>query len=119
MGSRELADLEAKLFDEKKSGCLALILGPRKLGEIDYELHQDGNARMKISLKGAPLTEGTRSVMVVINEVEVAELAVENGRGFLRLETARGDSIPEVKIKDTAAIRSGATRICSGTFHRD
>lgn len=96
-----------------------LTVGPRKLGEIDYELHQDDNARMKIRLRGAPLPAGTRQVTVCINGVSVAELQVDGGSGFLRLETARDDSVPEITIEDTAALRVGETIICSGRFHRD
>ena len=59
MGRREVVDLEAKLFDVDKKGCLAVMIGPRKRGEIDHELHQDGSARMKIGLKDAPVPTGT------------------------------------------------------------
>lgn len=119
MGSRAVSDLEAKLFEETKRGCMAVLVGPRKLGEIDYELYQDGNALMKIGLRGARLPEGTRSVAVLINDEVVGELEVDDGRGFLRLESARGDTVPAVGLKDSAAMRAGQTTVCSGTFHKD
>jgi hypothetical protein len=119
MARREIVDLEAKLFDVEKRGCLGVLVGPGKLGEIDYELHRDGGARMKISLKGARLPEGTGQVTVYVNETPVTDLEVQRGSGYLRLESARGDTIPEVKVKDTAVMRVGDTAVCEGTFHKD
>ena len=119
VGRREVADLEAKLFEENKRGCLAVMIGPRKLGEIDYERYEGGDTRMKIGLKGAPLPEGTSNVTVFINDQAVADLVVERGSGYLRLDSARGDSIPEINVKDTAAMRVGDATVCSGTFHKD
>jgi len=119
MGGREIADLEAKLFDAEKKGCLAIMVGPRRRGEIDYELHHDGNARMKISLKAARLPEGTRTVTVFVNDNAVTDLEVKEGSGYLRLESARGDAIPEVHVEDTASIRAGEKTVCEGSFHRD
>jgi hypothetical protein len=119
MGRREIADLEAKLFEEEKRGCLGLLVGPRKIGEIDYERHEDGGSRLKVGLRGARLPEGTRKVTVLVNDAPVTELEVTNGSGYLRLETARGDVVPEIDVKDTAAMRAGDVTVCSGTFHRD
>ena len=119
MGRREIADLEAKLFEEEKRGCLGLLVGPRKVGEIDYERYEDGGARLKVSLKGARLPEGTRKVTVLVKDAPVTELNVTNGSGYLRLDTARGDVVVEINVTDIAAIRVGELTVCSGTFHRD
>jgi hypothetical protein len=119
MGRREVADLEAKLFDVEKKGCLAVMTGPRKRAEIDYELHQDGGARMKIGLKDAPVPEGTSQVTVSINDAAVANLDIPEGSGYLRLDSGRGDALPEVVVGDVAKVRAGGRVACSGTFHRD
>lgn len=119
MGRREIADFEAKLFEEKRSGCLGILVGPRKVGEIDYERYESGDARLTISLKGAPLSAGTHRVTVLINDVTVTDVEVTAGSGYLKLETTRGDSVPEVKAKDSAVVRVGEVTLCSGTFHRD
>ncbi len=116
---REIADLEAKLFEEEKRGCLGILAGPRKVGEIDYERYADGGARLKIGLKGARLPGGTRKVTVFVNESAVADLDLTRGSAYLRLDTARGDSVPEIELDDTAAVRAGGVTIYSGTFHRD
>jgi hypothetical protein len=119
MGRRELADLEAKLFDTEKKGCVAVMLGPKKRGEIDYELHADGGARMKIGLRAAAVPDGTRKVTILINDHVVTGMDVERGSGYLRLESAHGDVIPEVEVDDVATVAVGDRVICSGTFHRD
>lgn len=119
MGRRDVSDLEAKLFEEKQRGCLAVLVGPRKVGEVDIERSADGAAKMVIALKGARLPEGTRRVSVVINQTPFVDLDVRAGTGFLRLDTASGNDIPEVQAEDTAEIRAGDVTVCSGTFHRD
>ena len=119
MGRREVVDLEAKLFDVDKKGCLALMIGPRKRGEIDYELYQDGSARMKIGLKDAPVPTGTSRATVFINDAAVADLDIAGGSGYLRLDSARGDAVPAVNVDDIAEVRAGGRVVCSGKFHRD
>ena len=119
MERREVADLEAKLFDVDKKGCLALMIGPQKRGEIDYELHQDGSARMKIGLKDAPLPEGTSKVTVFINDAAVADVNIRGGSGYLRLDSSRGNAVPAVSVDDVAEVRTGGRVVCSGRFHRD
>ena len=119
MGRREVVDLEAKLFDVDKKGCLAVMIGPRKRGEIDYELHQDGRARMKIGLKDAPVPAGTPQVTVFINDAAVADLDIRGGSGYLRLDSGRGETVPAVSLDDVAEVRAGDRVVCSGRFHRD
>jgi len=119
MARGKIADLEAKLFDVEKRGCLGVLVGPAKLGEVDYELYQDGHARMKIGLKGARLPEGTEKVTVYINQTPVTDLQVQQGSGYRRLESARGETIPEVHVKHTVAVCVGDTTVCEGTFHKD
>jgi hypothetical protein len=119
MGRGEIADLEAKLFDTDKRGCLAVLVGPRKRGEIDYELFQDGNARMKIGLKNLPVPDGTSHVTVLLNDTPVAELELRGRSGFVRFERARGDDVPEISVDDEATVQAGGRVVCSGTFHRD
>jgi hypothetical protein len=119
MGGRKLVDLEANLFDTEKKGCLGVLVGPRKRGEIDVEVHQDGSSRMKIGLKDLGVPEGTRQVTVYINETAVADLELQRGSAYLRLDSRHGDSVPEVGVKDVATVRVGDRVLCSGSFHRD
>jgi hypothetical protein len=119
MGGRKLVDLEAKLFDTEKKGCLGVLVGPRKRGEIDVEVHQDGSSRMKIGLKGLVVPEGTRQVSVYINETAIADLELQRGSAYLRLDSRHGDIVPEVSVKDVATVRVGDRVLCSGSFHRD
>lgn len=119
MGRPEVVDLEAKLFDAEKKGCVAVMIGPRKRGEIDYELYHDGGARMKIGLKDARVPEGTSQVTIFINDAAVAELEIQGGSGFLRLDSGRGDAVPAVAVDDVAKGRAGGRVVCSGKFHRD
>jgi hypothetical protein len=119
MAGRKLTDLEAKLFDTEKKGCLGVLVGPKKRGEIDVEIHQDGRSRMKIGLKNIGVPEGTPKVTVYINDSAVADLELERASGYLRLDSAHGDTVPEVNVKDEATVRVGDRVVCSGTFHRD
>jgi len=119
MGRREIADLEAKLFDVNRKGCLAILVGPPKRGEIDYELHANGGARMTIGLKNAPVPEGTRRVTVCLNDDPVAEIELRGGSGFVRLASDRGDTVPQIRVDDVATVRAGDVVVCSGTFNRD
>ena len=119
MGEKKVLDLEAKLFDTEKKGCLGVLIGPKKRGEIDIEVRADGRSRMKIGLKNVTVTEGTRQVTIYINETPVADLELERGSGYLRFDSAHGDSIPEAKVKDVATVRAGDRVLCSGRFHRD
>lgn len=119
MGGRKITDLEAKLFDTEKMGCMGVLIGPRKRGEIDYEVRQDGSSRMKIGLKNIGVPEGTRQVAVYINDAAVTELQLQSASAFVRLDSSRGDSVPEVSVKDVATVRLGDRVVCSGNFHRD
>jgi hypothetical protein len=119
MGRREIVDLEANLFEDKRRGCMAFLVGARKIGEIEYEKYEDGGAQLKIELNRARLPEGTSSVTILVNDAPITELDVSAGSGYLRLETDRGDTVPEVNLNDTAAIRAGELTVCTGTFHRD
>lgn len=119
MGRREVADLEAKLFEEKRRGCLAFLAGPRKIGEIDYERYEDGGARLKIGLRGARLPDGARSVTILVNDAPVADFEVAGGSGYLRLETSRGDAVPDIAVEDTATVQAAGETIATGRFHRD
>ena len=119
MRGGRLVDLEAKLFDTEKKGCLGVLVGPRKRGEIDVEVQQDGSSRMKIGLKGLGVPEGTRQVTVYINESAVADLELQRGSAYLRLDSRHGDSLPEVGVKDVATVRLGDRVLCSGSFHKD
>ena len=119
MARGEIADFEAKLFEEKRPGCLGVLVGPRKVGEIDYERYEDGRAKLTIRLRGARLPEGARRVTVLVNQVVVTDLELTSGSGHVRLDTAGGDAVPEVTASDTAVVRVGDVTICTGTFHRD
>jgi hypothetical protein len=119
MGGRKVTDLEAKLFDTEKKGCLGVLIGPRKRGEIDYEVQRDGSSRMKIGVKALPVPEETRKVTVEINGVAVADLELRGGSGYLRLDSLHGDTVPKVAVDDVATVRLGESVVCSGSFHRD
>ncbi|MEE4270712.1 MAG: hypothetical protein V2I67_03500 [Thermoanaerobaculales bacterium] len=119
MGKKKSVDLEAKLFDPKKRGCMAVLVGPRKVGEIDYEVHHDGNRRMKIGLRGARVPETAARVEIFVNGAAAAALSAEGGRGYVRLDSARGDQVLEVELGDTAEARVGGAVIGEGTFRRD
>jgi hypothetical protein len=119
MGRREIVDLEANLFEEERRGCMAFLVGARKIGELEYEKYEDGGTQLKVELKRARLPEGTSSVTVLINDAPIIELDVSAGSGSLRLESNRGDTVPEVNLNDAAAIRAGDVTVCTGTFHRD
>ena len=119
MGARKVLDLEAKLFDTEKKGCLGVLVGPRKRGEVDLEVRSDGSSRMKIGVKDLAVPEGTRQVTIFINETVVADLELQRGSGYLRLDSLHGDSVPEAKVKDVATVRLGDRVLCSGSFHRD
>lgn len=119
MGGRKLKDIEAKLFDTERKGCLGVLVGPKKRGEIDVEVHPDGSSRMKIRVNNIDVPAGTGRLTVHINDAAVAELQLKGGSAFLRLDSVHGDRIPEVDVKDEATVRLGDRVLCSGTFHRD
>jgi hypothetical protein len=119
MGGRKLEDLEAKLFDTEKKGCLGVLVGPKKRGEIDAEVRQDGSSRLKIGVKNLPVPADARNVTVEINDSAVADLELRGGSAYLRLDSVRGDTIPEVNVDDVATLRLGDRIVCSGRFHRD
>ena len=119
MGSKKRVDLEAKLFDPHKRGCMAVLVGPRKVGEIDYEVHHDGAVRMKTGIRGARLPDGARRVTIFVNDTAVTELEVERGRGFVRLDSVRGDAVPQVGLEDVVEARVGETILGQGEFRPD
>lgn len=119
MGGKKRVDLEAKLFDPEKRGCMAVLVGPRKVGEIDYEVLADGNVRVKVGLRGARTDGASGRATVLVNGEPVAEVEVERGRGFLRLDTSRGDSVPRVELGNRAEVQYGGTVVGEGEFRRD
>ena len=119
MGGKKIVDLEAKLFDPEKRGCRSVLVGPRKVGEIDYEIREDGRVRMKIGLRGVRVLEGAGRVAILINGEQVLELDATSGKGYLRLDDAHGDTVPAVELGDAVEARVGETVIGQGEFRRD
>lgn len=119
MGGKKIVDLEAKLFDPEKRGCMSVLVGPKNVGEIDYEIREDESVRMKVGLRGARVPEGAGRVTVFVNGEAVLELDAPGGAGFVRLDSAHGDSVPEIGLEDAVEIRAGGSVIGNGEFRRD
>ena len=119
MGGKKIVDLEAKLFDPEKRGCMTVLVGPRKVGEIDYEVRQDGGVRMKVGLRGARVPEGASRVTVFVNGESVLELDAPGGAGFVRLDSAHGDTVPGFELEDAVEIRANGSVIGEGKVRRD
>jgi hypothetical protein len=119
MGRRKVVDIEAKLFEERKRGCLTLLAGPPKVGEIEYERFEEGDAKLIVRLKRMPAGAGPGPAVVLVADVVVAELDVTGGPASLRLDTRAGATLPDPSVGDHAAIRVGDTVVCSGAFRPD
>jgi hypothetical protein len=73
---------------------------------------------MEIDLRGVKCPDGAR-VSAVIDGRLVREIEIQRGFARLRLSSAEGESIPEVRAGSTVEIRYMGEALLEGTFKPD
>ncbi len=84
-------------------------------GFSQFEVH---SSRLELDTRISQINlPGGTSLSVVVDNVAVGNIILESdGEGEQRLRTDRGETVPNVVVGSTIAIRNGATTILSGVY---
>ena len=90
----------------------------REMGELERTSYQDGEGRLKISVRGVDAPDGA-TVAIVVNDKAIAELSLEKGRTKRVLSSNDGDAIPDVEAGQEVEIRLLGNVVLTGVFKLD
>jgi hypothetical protein len=114
---QKIEEYEADLYTVQTSWWAKLLLRS-KGGEMEIKHYEDGEKRMEIDLKGVKCPDGAR-VSAVIDGRVAREVEVRRGYARVRMSSAEGELIPEVRNGSTAEIRYMGEILLEGTFKLD
>lgn len=107
-GTPNAGDLFAGLTGPTINGILPT-------GFAQFEIHSS-RLELEVRVSRVNLPMGTQ-LGVVVDNVSVGSLFLESGgEGRLRLRTDNGQTVPQVIVGSTIAIRNGGANIMTGTF---
>ena len=103
---------EAEIFAALTGPVLNGVV-PRGFGE--FEVHTN-RTEFEVDVRNVNLPIGT-SLSVVVDNVAVGNLVItSSGEGELRLRSDNGQTVPNILVGSTIAIKNGSSTILSGIF---
>ncbi len=87
-------------------------------GELESKEYPDGDKRLEVEFYGAGIPDGS-SASVVIDGRAVCEVEVHRRRGRLKLSTAEGATLPDVRDGSVGDIQYRGEPLLRGVFRPD
>lgn len=109
--NRKIKDIEANLGPVP--GC-----SYEGVGEVEFEVREDGCANIELELKRTNVTAGTVVEVVCGNEY-VGEIHVVGDRNKQRIAFAPGEQLPQLEVGQTVEMIIDGQLCFSGVFHND
>ena len=92
--------------------------GSKVHGKSEWKQYGDGTYRLKISIRGIPLPDGSQ-IDLWRDGSWVMSLSVQNHRARIDLENDSGSGIPAIKAGQVMQIKSGPDILAEGKYEAE
>jgi hypothetical protein len=91
---------------------------PGARGKAEWKVYGDGTRQCKVKVSGLDLPDGSK-LELVVDDRQIAAVAVQNGMARYRRETERGEAVPYVESNQVLQVIYAGNVILEGKFYSE